>query len=236
MQSYIAYYRVSTKKQGLGLEAQKAIVDAFVSANGGFVIAEYSEKESGKDRGTLYTNRKELVAALAACKANNAALIVAKVDRLTRDMEAAANLVKHYQIVFCDHPDMDYLQQGIFFGMAMQERALISKRTKDALHEKKEKRIKNGLAPDEPDENGKLATGAPNATWTAKQREASATTRRENAKNNPCNLRAWTLVRNIKGLSWSVLASMLNEGGFTTAKGGKWSAVQVQRLVKLYEQ
>lgn len=221
MQSYIAYYRVSTTKQGLGLEAQKAIVDAFVSANGGFVIAEYSEKESGKDRGSLYTNRKELVAALAACKANNAALIVAKVDRLTRDMEAAANLVKHYQIVFCDHPDMDYLQQGIFFGMAMQEREYISQRTKQALQEKKKQGVK---------------LGAPNATWTADQRLASATTRRENAKNNPCNLRAWTLVRNIKGLSWSVLASMLNEGGFTTAKGGKWSAVQVQRLVKLYEQ
>lgn len=217
---YVAYYRVSTKKQGLGLDAQKSIVETYVKNNGGEIVAEYNEKESGKDKGDLYRNRLQLVAALDSCKEQGAALIVAKVDRLTRDMETAANLVKHYEIVFCDHPEMDALQQGVFFGMAMQEREYIGQRTKQALQAKREKGEK---------------LGAPNATWTNGQRAAALNARRNNARRNENNLRAYGFVKNVRGVAWGTLANLLNDYGFKTAKGGKWQAVQVQRLVKLYE-
>lgn len=218
---YIAYYRVSTKKQGLGLDAQKSIVENFVKANGGEIVGEYSEKESGKDKGNLYRNRVQLVSALDACKQQGAALIVAKVDRLTRDMETAANLVKHYDIVFCDHPEMDALQQGVFFGMAMQEREYISQRTKQALQAKREKGAK---------------LGAPNATFTDDQRAAALDTRRNNARRNENNLRAYGFIKNVRGVNWGALANLLNQYGFKTAKGGNWQAIQVQRLAKLFEE
>lgn len=218
---YIAYYRVSTKKQGLGLDAQKSIVENFVKANGGEIVGEYSEKESGKDKGNLYRNRVQLVSALDACKQQGAALIVAKVDRLTRDMETAANLVKHYDIVFCDHPEMDALQQGVFFGMAMQEREYISQRTKQALQAKREKGAK---------------LGAPNATFTDEQRAAALDTRRNNARRNENNLRAYGFIKNVRGVNWGTLANLLNQYGFKTAKGGNWQAIQVQRLAKLFEE
>lgn len=218
---YIAYYRVSTKKQGLGLDAQKSIVENFVKANGGEIVGEYSEKESGKDKGNLYRNRVQLVSALDACKQQGAALIVAKVDRLTRDMETAANLVKHYDIVFCDHPEMDALQQGVFFGMAMQEREYISQRTKQALQAKREKGAK---------------LGAPNATFTNEQRAAALDTRRNNARRNENNLRAYGFIKNVRGVNWGTLANLLNQYGFKTAKGGNWQAIQVQRLAKLFEE
>lgn len=218
---YIAYYRVSTKKQGLGLDAQKNIVENFVKTYGGEIVSEYNEKESGKDKGDLYRNRVQLVSALDACKQQGAALIVAKVDRLTRDMETAANLVKHYDIVFCDHPDMDALQQGVFFGMAMQEREYISQRTKQALQAKREKGAK---------------LGAPNATFTEEQRAAALDTRRNNARRNENNLRAYGFIKNVRGVNWGTLASLLNQYGFKTAKGGNWQAIQVQRLAKLFEE
>ena len=94
MTNYIAYYRVSTKKQSLGLEAQKDIISTYVSNVGGTIIAEYQERESGKDvRGEArLTNRPILIGALNECKRIGATLIVAKVDRLTRDIEDGAHI------------------------------------------------------------------------------------------------------------------------------------------------
>lgn len=221
----IAFYRVSTKKQDIGLDAQRSIVQAYAAANNCQIIAEYAEKESGKAIKDLsidqyLSHHTQLPIALKQCKELGATLIVAKVDRLVRDYAIGGLLVKAYNIEFCDHPHMTPLEQGIFFGMAQQERALISKRTKQALAEKKEKGVK---------------LGAPNATFSDDQRTASLKVRRDKATANVCNLRAWTLIRNVRGLSWAALAHLLNDGGFTTARGGKWQAVQVQRLAKLFE-
>lgn len=116
MTNYIAYYRVSTKKQSLGLEAQQDIISNFVSNAGGTIISEYQEKESGKDvRGEArLSNRPILIAALNECKRLGATLIIAKVDRLTRDIEDGAHIYKNYTVQFCDHPDISPLELGYF--------------------------------------------------------------------------------------------------------------------------
>ena len=92
MTEYIAYYRVSTKKQSLGLEAQQEIIKTYVANARGIIVSEYQEKESGKDvlGEARLSNRPVLIGALNECKSIGATLIVAKVDRLTRDIEDGA--------------------------------------------------------------------------------------------------------------------------------------------------
>lgn len=214
---YIAYYRVSTKKQGLGLEAQQASVLNYIKAQEGReLLAEYSEKESGKDN-----NRPQLAAALAECKKQGACLLIAKLDRLSRKVSFIFSL-RDSGAEFCaiDLPEFTPLTLAIFAGMAQQERELISSRTSAALQALKAKGVK---------------LGAPNATFSEAQRSAALEVRRAASKDNACNRRAYALVKAAAGLGWKALAQQLNDSGFTTAKGGSWSAVQVQRLVKLYE-
>lgn len=230
----IAFYRVSTKKQDIGLDAQRTIVQAYATANNCQIIAEYAEKESGKAIKDLsidqyLSHHTQLPIALKQCKDLGATLIVAKVDRLVRDYAIGGLLVKAYNIEFCDHPHMTPLEQGIFFSMAQQEREYISQRTKQAFAEKRKKGVKLGA------HNEKWQANEKTSVWNDKMRTASLQVRRDKATANDCNRRAWTLIRNVRGLSWSALAHLLNDGGFTTARGGKWQAVQVQRLAKLFE-
>ena len=233
--AFIAYYRVSTKKQSLGLDAQRDICQHFASANGGCIVAEYSEQETGKDTGTLYTNRQQLVAALAACRKQGAVLLVAKMDRLTRDLETGAHLCKNYDIRFCDHPSLrTATEQGIFFGMAMDERTFISTRTKQALAAKKEKRAAAGLGANDLDERGKRATGKPNCTWTAEQQQAAHLARKQKALDDEANRKAWALASALDGLPALQIAHRLNAAGFVTSRGCAWSASSVIRLQALF--
>lgn len=232
--SFIAYYRVSTKKQALGLDAQRDICQRFAEANGGCIVAEFSEKETGKDTGTLYTNRQQLVAALAAVKKQGAVLLVAKMDRLTRDLETGAHLCKNYDIRFCDHPSLrTATEQGIFFGMAMDERTFISTRTKQALAAKKEQRKALGLGANDLDERGKRATGKPNCTWTAEQQANAHKARKMAAVNDPNNSRAWALCIAYAGLPAAQIALRLNAAGFVTSRGSQWTSGAVIRLTNL---
>lgn len=233
---FIAYYRVSTKKQSLGLDAQQDICQRFAAANDGTIVAEYSEQETGKDTGALYTNRKQLVAALAECKKQGAVLLVAKMDRLTRDLETGAHLCKHYEIRFCDHPSLKTaVEQGIFFGMATDERTFISTRTKQALAAKKAKRAAAGLSANDLDENGKRAAGKPNCTWTAEQRANAAKAKMVAAVTDPNNSRAWALCIAYAGLPAAQIAIRLNEAGFVTSRGSQWTSGSVIRLTNLME-
>ena len=216
MEKFILYTRVSTQKQSLGLEAQRTAAYNYTAANEGLIIAEYQEKESGKN-----DHRPQLTAALADCNRNNATLLIAKLDRLSRKVGVIFSL-KYSGVKFLalDLPEFNTLTLAIFAAIAQQERELISQRPKAALQELK----RNGV---------KL--GAPNATITEAQRQSSLKTRRAASLENPCNRMAYALVKQSKGLSLRTLANLLNEGGFTTAKGGQWSAMQVQRLINLYE-
>lgn len=137
---YVAYYRVSTLQQGrsgLGLDAQKQDVMRYTK---GFIRAEYTDIESGKK-----ANRPNLLLAIDKCLALDATLVIAKLDRLSRDVEFIARLMKtKVKFVCCDMPDATPFTIHIFASLAQQEREMISKRTKDALQAAKAKGVKLG--------------------------------------------------------------------------------------------
>lgn len=128
----IAYYRVSTKQQGasgLGIEAQRETVKAFLAGKGWPPVAEFVEIESGKRN-----NRPQLQAAIRACRVHKAKLVIAKLDRLSRNAAFLMTLRDAgVEFVACDIPDANTLTVGIMALLAQQERELISSRTKAAL-------------------------------------------------------------------------------------------------------
>ena len=132
---YTPYYRVSTQKQGasgLGLEAQQAAVRAFV-ADPAQLGTEYVEIESGKRN-----HRPQLLAAMAEARRTGATLLIAKLDRLSRNAGFIFALRDSgVEFVCCDMPDANTLTVGLFAVIAQHERETISKRTKDALAAKK---------------------------------------------------------------------------------------------------
>lgn len=147
---FVAYLRVSTERQGqsgLGIEAQRAAVAAHVAAAGGELIHEFEEIESGRRN-----DRPQLAAALAACRASRATLIVAKLDRLARNARfllSVAEDVGDAGVVFCDLPQLPPGPMGKFFltmmaAVAELEARLISRRTKDALAAVKARGVKLG--------------------------------------------------------------------------------------------
>lgn len=136
---FVAYYRVSTDQQGrsgLGLEAQKASVAGFIASSTGRLVAEFEEVESGKR-----VDRPQLTAALAACRARRAALVIAKIDRLARNARFLLSVVEgsgDAGVVFCDLPQIPPGPTGKFLltllaAVAELEAGLISQRTKAAL-------------------------------------------------------------------------------------------------------
>lgn len=210
---YVAYYRVSTKKQGLGLEAQQAQVKQFIEREGAELIAEYSEKETGKEN-----KRIELEKALRACKENNAVLLIAKLDRLSRRVSFIFAL-KESAVRFraLDMPEVqDVLTLAIYAGLAEQERLLISTRTKAALQALKQKGVKLGT-------NNLTDNGRKKAIESIKR----------NASENENNIKATALAMKLKkqGMSLNKIAKSLNENGLPTARGGKHSATSVMRLL-----
>ena len=136
---FVAYYRVSTGKQGengLGMEAQKADVERFVAQMNGKVLASFPEVESGKRDG----NRPQLHAALARAKVEGATLLIAKLDRLSRDAAFLLQLQNSgADLVAVDMPDANKLTVGIMALIAQHEREAISARTIAALKVAKEK-------------------------------------------------------------------------------------------------
>ena len=128
----VTYLRVSTARQGasgLGLEAQRAAVSAFAAAAGHRLVAEYVEVESGKR-----ADRPQLTAALAACRLHRATLVIAKLDRLARNVAFIANLMDGgVEFVACDMPHANRLTLHLLAAMAEHEREMISQRTKAAL-------------------------------------------------------------------------------------------------------
>lgn len=138
MKNYVVYIRVSTRKQGesgLGLEAQQKICGEFIKAHDGVEVAEFKDVESGTHR-----DRKGLADAIAYCKKNGCALVIAKLDRLARDVEFCFKVVNTgIEIHFCDMPQINTLLLGVFASVAQYERELTSDRTKKALAAKKER-------------------------------------------------------------------------------------------------
>ena len=216
MQSkYVAYFRVSTTKQGvsgLGLEAQKATVAAYVIERG-TIVKEYTEVESGKK-----SDRQQLALALSEAKQIGATLLIAKLDRLSRNVgfifalrDSGANFV------CCDIPDANTLTVGLFAVMAQHERELISKRTKEALAAKKARGCTLGTPK--------------NLTDAARAR--SIEVRAANAKSNKNNMQAAQLAGLWKrdGLSLQEIADNLNNSGYHTRMGKRFLTTSVFRLL-----
>lgn len=132
---YVAYYRVSTQKQNashLGLESQRKTCGDFVRHNNGVIVNEFTDVESGKSR-----TRKGLFDAIDYCKENKCSLVVAKLDRLARDVEFTFKILNTgIEIHFCDMPQVNTMILGVFASVAQYERELISQRTKAALKAK----------------------------------------------------------------------------------------------------
>lgn len=138
MKQYVTYIRVSTRKQGesgLGLESQRKICDDFIKAHDGEKVAEFKDVESGTHR-----DRKGLSEAVAFCKKNNCAMVIAKLDRLARDVEFCFKIINTgIEIHFVDMPQINTLLLGVFASVAQYERELTSDRTRKALAAKKER-------------------------------------------------------------------------------------------------
>ena len=230
MEKYVAYYRVSTQKQNLshlGMEAQRKMCNDFVTAKNGVIVKEFEDVESGKSQ-----TRQGLWSAIEFCKTNNMPLVIAKLDRLARDVEFTFKIINTgVEIYFTDMPMVNTMILGVFASVAQYERELISSRTKQALQAKK----------------------ARGETWhrnndTTKASRVSADNRIEDARNDQANL---FFYKNWKAYAernadkeknkayYNQLANELNALGQRTCKGLEYTGQIVQnrivRMRQLYE-
>lgn len=222
MKKFISYRRVSTAKQGasgLGLEAQRSIIDYFVALEQGEVVADYCEVHSGTDLDEC----AELHKAMRDAKKQGATLIIAKADRF-RNCQQALKVVDDMgegNIIFCDLPKTDRFMVTLSFAMAEREALITSIRTKQALRAKKAQGFK---------------LGRPGAEFTAEQVAKSVEVRKRKAAENGNNKRAWATVQHMIGRPLKDIADYLNANGFTTSNGGDWRGNQVSRLIKANQQ
>ena len=218
--TYIAYLRQSTKKQavsGLGIEAQREIIHNYLRDQ--TPIAEFVETESGR-----HNDRPKLTEALALCRKTNSTLIVAKLDRLSRNVAFTSKLLESdVEIRFCDFPEANRLVLHIIASIAEYEAGLISQRTKQALKAKKARGIRLGKPENLVNNLGKAIS-------------KSNSTNRQKALDNENNRRAIAMLKVlvIQELSLSEMARRLNEEGFVTSQGKPFTAWQVSVLLKRY--
>ena len=217
---YVAYLRVSTQKQGysgLGLDAQKEIIQNYLSDK--IPIAEYIEIESGRktDRG-----RPKLKEALDLCRKTGAKLIVAKLDRLARNVAFLSQLLESdVDIVFCDFPQANKMVLHILAAISQYEAELVATRTKQALAAKKAQGYTLGNPEHLMD---KLDEAVAKSVETNKRK----------AEENPNNKRAAAMLKVLakEGKTLQEMADYLNEQGFTTSRGFKFTRSSVHILLK----
>lgn len=227
---YVAYYRVSTDKQkrsGLGLEAQRGAVETYLNGGRWKLVGEFTESESGKR-----SDRPELAKALALCRVHNAALVVAKLDRLARNTHFLLTVVHQSGergVVFCDLPTIPEGPTGKFLltqmaSVAELEAGLISQRTKAALAVAKA--------------NGKVL-GRPNSNIREYQRqghEIGLRVRRAAARQRAEDLApAIEAIRAEGHLSLRQIAAEMNRRAIPAPRGGEWTSTQVQRTLQAKE-
>jgi len=220
---FVCYYRVSTARQGksgLGLDAQRAAVAAYLNGGNWQIVEEFTEVESGRN-----SDRPALERALAAARLHRAALVVSKMDRLTRSVPFLNRLLEAgVDVRFADLPQIEgatgrFMVQ-MMVSVAELEAGMISKRTKDALAQAKKR--------------GVVLGGYRGAMPTAKMRARSTAVVQQRA-----DARAADIAPTIRKLqadgatSLRAIAARLNGAGIPTARGaGTWSAVQVARILE----
>lgn len=218
----VSYLRVSTARQGasgLGIEAQRAALAAFVTSGNHTIIAEHVEIESGSKN-----QRPELMAALAACKLHRATLVIAKLDRLARNVAFIANLMDGgVEFVACDMPQANKLTLHLLAAIAEHEREMISQRTKAALQAAKQRGVQLGNP-----QGSKAFAGSAKI----------AATKSDMVRTNQSDQFAASVASSIRELKAAgincagAIAVALNKQAIPTPSGGMWYEAQVYRLLK----
>ena len=216
--AFVSYIRVSTKAQGqsgLGLDAQRKAVTDYLNGGRWSLVDEYVEVESGAN-----DERPKLAEALARCRLHNATLVIAKLDRLSRDAHFLLGLQKAgVKFVAADMPEANEMIVGIMAVVAQAERRMISERTRAALAAAKERGVKLGG-----DRGNLAAVGAKGRLAALEMRRRAAKQRAEDLKPIIAELRTQGIT------SLKKIAAGLNARGIPAARGGKWTVTQVGRL------
>ena len=214
MKNFIGYIRVSTEKQNYGLDAQLNLINNYVK-NKGNLTTYYQDKISGKVDSRVGLNK-----ALEHCKKTNSTLLIAKLDRLSRNVVFLFQIKNSgVDIACCDLPELNTLTLGIFATMAQHERELISRRTKEGLAAAKMRgkiigRKKGYIR--NPEIGEKIAVAKKVKSLAVNERTVNAI---KHFKN--------------KGFSNYAIAKELNQLGFTASRGGKLQSVQIERMSEL---
>jgi DNA invertase Pin-like site-specific DNA recombinase len=212
---FVAYYRVSTRKQGasgLGLEAQRAAVETYLNGGRWTLLAEYTEVETGKGSNAL-DKRPQLRAALQHCRKAKATLIIAKLDRLARNVHFVSGLIESgVEFRAADMPQADKVMLQMHAVMSEWERDAISKRTREALAAAKARGVKLGKA------------GPANLAKVNDRKHRYA---QEHAER----LRATLHGLEAQGLTQRAIVSELNRLGIKAPRGGAWHLPTVQRVL-----
>jgi DNA invertase Pin-like site-specific DNA recombinase len=219
MKPIVSYIRVSTAKQarsGLGLEAQHDALARFAEAEGFEIVAEYVEVETGKGDDAL-ERRPQLAAALAKAHKRRCAVVVAKLDRLSRDVAFISRLMAERVpfIVAELGPDVDPFMLHIYAALAEKERRLIGARTKAALKVAKARGV---------------VLGNPRLDDTRDKAVASTKAEADRFAQNVA-----PIIRQIQAsgvASHRAIARALSARGVATARGGEWTAVQVGAILR----
>jgi DNA invertase Pin-like site-specific DNA recombinase len=218
----IAYIRVSTKRQarsGLGLEAQQQAIAAYQKAHNATLLAEYVETESGRN-----SARPQLIAAIRHCRGTGARLVIAKLDRLSRNVRFLATIMDSgLDFVACDNPHATRLSLHIYAAIAEDEARVISERTRAALAAAKRRGIKLGTR--RPGHRIAFKRGAERGTIVAKQV-------REQRRADWLPYIA-AKIEPIRDESLSEIARQLNDAGCVTVNGKPFVPMTVKRLLTI---
>jgi len=215
---FVAYYRVSTRAQGnsgLGLEAQRTAVREFIRHNGNKIIAEFTEVESGRK-----SHRPELEKALQKCRDEDATLVIAKIDRLFRNVEATAKLMNSGIRFKCvDMPEANEFTIHVLAAMAEYESRLKSERLRAAFAEKRRR---------EPN----WKPGTPNIDDAARRKAWASTS----AKAREATKDLFYYIKSLRndGLSYQRIADRLNREGYRTRRGRRFFAQQVYNIYQRF--
>ena len=220
----IAYHRVSTAQQGssgLGLDAQGTAIDCYASKVGGKVVGTFTEIESGKRN-----DRPQLEEALHLARVTGATLVIAKLDRLSRNAAFLLSLRDAgVKFVAADMPEANNLTVGIMALVAQEEREAISRRTKEALQAAKARGTKLGNP-----------NGASALRRAGKGNVAGVSALKDQAQDRAAMLQPVIHSLQSQGVvSLGALADALNRGGYQTPRGGTWHKTSVGNLLKRLE-
>lgn len=226
MKKFCTYCRVSTVRQGesgLGLEAQLRSCEDYISKNDGQIISRFTDMESGRSR-----TRRGLLAAIDLCKQTGATLVIAKLDRLARDVEFVFTVYNTgVDIYIVDMPIINTVTLAIFAAVSQYERELTSTRTRDALRVARARGTKLGA------HNSKWIERNSELETIERWQESGAAANMRSALTNENNIKAAKYVVDAYarlGGKWSVIAEELNRYGFKTSRGNDFQSRTAQRL------